>query len=62
MRVWGKLEQQLGSYHKLLVRRGEGMTTVAKLQAENEQLRALLNSYLGSKINSELQVPPLAVL
>lgn len=62
VRVWGKLEQQLGVYHKLLVRRGEGLGAVARLQAENEELRALLNQYLGSKINAELQIPPMAVL
>jgi hypothetical protein len=62
VRVWGKLEQQLGSYHKLLVRRGEGLGAIARLQAENEELRALLNQYLGSKINTELQIPPMAVL
>lgn len=62
VRVWGKLEQQLGAYHKLLVRRGEGLGAIARLQAENEELRALLNQYLGSKINAELQIPPMAVL
>lgn len=62
MRVWGKLEQQLGAYHRLLLARGEGLAAISKLQAENEQLRATLNGYLGSKINAELQVPPLSVL
>jgi hypothetical protein len=61
-RVWGKLEQQLGSYHKLLVQRGEGLSSIGKLQQENEELRGLLNQYLGSKINSELQIPPMAML
>lgn len=61
-RVWGKLGQQLGSYYKLLVQRGEGLAAIAKLQQDNEELRGLLNQYLGSKINSELQIPPMAVL
>lgn len=62
VRVWGKLEKQLGSYYKLLVQRGEGLSAISKLQQENEELRNLLNQYLGSKINSELQIPPMAVL
>lgn len=62
VRVWGKLEQQLGGYHKLLVQRGEGLSSIAKLQQENEELRGLLNQYLGSKINSELHVPPMALV
>jgi dynein regulatory complex protein 1 len=62
MRVWQKLEQQLGSYHKLLVQRGEGLGAISKLQQENEELRSVLNQYLGSKINTELQIPPMAVL
>jgi dynein regulatory complex protein 1 len=62
MRVWGRLEGQLGSYHKLLVARGEGLVAVSRLQAENEGLRELLNQYLGAKVNEQLQVPPLTVL
>lgn len=62
VRVWSKLEKQLGSYYKLLVQRGEGLSAIAKLQQENDELRGLLNQYLGSKINSELQIPPMAVL
>lgn len=62
MRVWGKLEQQLNSYHSLLVQRGEGLAAIACLQQENEELRSVLNQYLSSKINSELQIPPMAVL
>ena len=62
VRVWGKLEQQLGSYYKLLVQRGEGLNAIAKLQQENEELRGLLNQYLASNINKELQIPPMAVL
>jgi dynein regulatory complex protein 1 len=62
VRVWGMLEKQLGSYYKLLVQRGEGLSAISKLQQENEELRNLLNQYLGSKISSELQIPPMAVL
>jgi dynein regulatory complex protein 1 len=62
VRVWGKLEKQLGSYYKLLVQWGEGLSAISKLQQENEELRNLLNQYLASKINGELQIPPMAVL
>jgi dynein regulatory complex protein 1 len=62
MRVWGRLEGQLSSYHGLLLRRSEGLASIASLQHQNDELRMLLNQYLSSKINAELKVPPTAVL
>ncbi|WIA22959.1 hypothetical protein OEZ86_009886 [Tetradesmus obliquus] len=62
MRVWNRLEGQLGSYHGLLLRRSEGLAAIASLQQQNDELRMLLNQYLSSKINAELKVPPTAVL
>ncbi|KAF6263341.1 sperm tail-domain-containing protein [Scenedesmus sp. NREL 46B-D3] len=62
MRVWGRLEGQLASYHGLLLRRSDGLAAIGSLQQQNDELRMLLNQYLSSKINAELKVPPTAVL
>jgi dynein regulatory complex protein 1 len=52
----------LTKYHALLLGRSEALEEVAGLAAQNEELRALLNQYLGSKINADLKIPPTAVL
>eukprot|EP00775_Hariotina_reticulata_P011515 gene11515-11658_t len=62
LRVWCRLEKQLGKYHGLLTQRSEGLAEIAALQQQNDELRVLLNQYLSSKINSELKIPPTAVL
>lgn len=61
-RVWCALEAHLTKYHALLLGRSEALEEVAGLAAQNEELRALLNQYLGSKINADLKIPPTAVL
>ncbi len=38
----------------------EGLAQV--LRGQNEELKLLLNQYLGSKINQELYVPPTATI
>lgn len=62
IRVWGRLESQLENYHSLLVQRSEGLAAISSLQQQNDELRMLLNQYLNSKINTELKIPPTAVL
>jgi dynein regulatory complex protein 1 len=62
LRVWCRLEKQLGKYHGLLRQRADGLAEIAALQQQNDELRMLLNQYLSSKINSELKIPPAAVL
>jgi dynein regulatory complex protein 1 len=60
--VWCRLETQLEAYHRLLLGRSEALADVGSLSQQNEELRALLNQYLGSKINGDLKVPPTALL
>jgi dynein regulatry complex protein 1 len=61
-RVWGVLEKQLGRYHHLLEDRADSLHTVQSLQQQNGELRALLNQYLTSRVNGELQIPPTQVI
>ena len=61
-RVWGALEHALTKYHKLLSARQGELNEAHRLQGQNVELRALLNQYLSSKINEELQVPPTQVI
>ncbi|KAG1659692.1 hypothetical protein FOA52_004331 [Chlamydomonas sp. UWO 241] len=61
-RVWGVLEKQLERYMKLLETRSSSLNEVESLQHQNNELRALLNQYLGSRINSELVVPPTVMI
>jgi dynein regulatry complex protein 1 len=58
LRVWSALERNLEKYHQLLQGREQGLRQVESLGQQNIELRALLNQYLSSQINSELQVPP----
>mmetsp|Transcript_4676 Transcript_4676/g.15483 ORF Transcript_4676/g.15483 Transcript_4676/m.15483 type:complete len:645 (+) Transcript_4676:346-2280(+) len=61
-RVWGALEKNLGKYNRLLNSRAEALDETASLQRQNEELRVLLNQYLSSRINEELQIPPTQVI
>jgi hypothetical protein len=42
--------------------RAKGLREVESLQHQNNELRALLNQYLSSRINDELQIPPTQVI
>ena len=61
-RAWGALENGLAEYHALLRRRRDALEGANRLAEQNAELRALLNQYLSSKINDELQVPPTAII
>jgi dynein regulatory complex protein 1 len=56
--TWKHLEKALVDYNKTLVTRSRGIDNVSSLGGQNEELKALLNQYLGSRINEELIVPP----
>jgi len=58
LRVWGALEENLEKFHQLLQEREKALRQVEPLSQQNMELRALLNQYLSSQINSELQIPP----
>lgn len=40
----------------------QAITDIDKLQSQNNELKMLLNQYLGSRINQELYVPPTATI
>ncbi|KAA6420207.1 MAG: coiled-coil domain-containing protein [Trebouxia sp. A1-2] len=61
-RVYGAIEKNLQSYHQLLKDRASGLRQVEQMQQANQELRALLNQYLASPVNKELQIPPTQVL
>lgn len=61
-RVWGALEKFMVKYNAALTRRAELIEETAGLRGQNEELKLLLNQYLGSKINQELYVPPTATI
>ena len=58
LRVWSALETNLEKYYKLLQEREKALRQVEPLGQQNMELRALLNQYLSSQINSQLQIPP----
>ena len=61
-RVWGALESFMIKYNHTLTQRAETIEDVDKLQSQNNELKMLLNQYLGSRINQELYVPPTATI
>lgn len=61
-RVWGRLEKQLESYLGLVSERAASLREVGSLQQQNQELRVLLNTYLSSRINEELVIPPSQVI
>nr|KAF6307783.1 dynein regulatory complex subunit 1 [Myotis myotis] len=60
--LWDGLYAALEKYHLVLMRRAELLQECNTLEQQNTELQQLLQKYLGSKINSELQVPPTQVL
>merc|ERR1719473_745735 len=61
-RVWKALEVFLKKYYDLLQKRSKAIDSAVSLQKQNEELKQLLDQYLGSKVNEELQVPPTHVI
>lgn len=57
-RVFSSLETNLHKYYVLLQTREKSLRSVEHAGKQNMELRALLNQYLSSKINTELQIPP----
>lgn len=56
------LDVFLKRYYELLQRRSKTIDSAVGMQKQNEELKALLDQYLGSKVNEELQVPPTHVI
>eukprot|EP00928_Gymnodinium_smaydae_P046880 TRINITY_DN31259_c0_g1_i1.p1 TRINITY_DN31259_c0_g1~~TRINITY_DN31259_c0_g1_i1.p1 ORF type:complete len:670 (+),score=261.92 TRINITY_DN31259_c0_g1_i1:125-2134(+) len=61
-RVWKALDVFLKKYYDLLQRRSKSIDSAVAMQKQNEELKQLLDQYLGSKVNEELQVPPTHVI
>ena len=58
VRVWDALEKAQRNYNSLLEERAKLIDETTELARQNEELKILLQEYLGSKINQELQIPP----
>lgn len=61
-RVWKALETFMIKYNAILKERSQSIEDSAKFRSQNEELKLLLNQYLGSKVNQELYVPPTATI
>merc|ERR1719183_1870363 len=61
-RVWDAVDKFLKKYYDLLQRRSKVIDEAVTLQSQNEELKQLLDQYLGSKVNEELHVPPTHVI
>jgi len=62
LRVWRALDTCLQRYYDMLQKRSLNIDSAIALQKQNEELKRLLDQYLGSKVNEELQVPPTHVI
>ncbi|XP_047602643.1 dynein regulatory complex protein 1 isoform X2 [Lutra lutra] len=60
--LWDALYTALEKYHLVLTQRAKLLLENRSLEQQNTELQMLLQQYLDSKINSELQVPPTQVL
>lgn len=56
--VWNALESGLRKYNTLLEERAKYIDETTEIARQNEELKVLLQEYLGAKINSELHIPP----
>ncbi|XP_047378802.1 dynein regulatory complex protein 1 [Sciurus carolinensis] len=56
--LWDALYTALEKYHLVLTQRAKLLTENNSLEQQNSELQLLLQQYLHSKINSELQIPP----
>lgn len=62
IRIWHALDEALQRYYDLLKKRSDDIESAISLQKQNEELKKLLDQYLGSKVNEELHVPPTHVI
>ena len=52
----------LKDYNTVLNKRAEMLSDVSQLHGQNEELKGLLNQYLGAKVVDELLIPPTQVI
>lgn len=56
--LWNNLEEWQKKYNTLLEERAILIDETTELAKQNEELKILLQEYLGSKVNRELHIPP----
>merc|ERR1719183_3025867 len=61
-RVWKALDAFLKRYYDLLQHRSKAIDGAVSMQKQNEELKQLLDQYLGSKVNEDLVIPPTHVI
>ncbi|CEM02485.1 unnamed protein product [Vitrella brassicaformis CCMP3155] len=61
-RVWKAHDGFLLKYYQLLCSRSKAIDSAVFLQKQNEELKQLMDQYLQSRVNEELQVPPTHVI
>lgn len=57
-KIWDALIDGLDKYHTVLSQRSKLIEETDKLQNQNGELRMLLQQYIGSRVNQDLQIPP----
>jgi dynein regulatory complex protein 1 len=61
-RVWGAAAKMQVKYVSLLKEREKAVVETQALANQNNELKALLNQYLGADVNDELHIPPTQVI
>ncbi|XP_072913144.1 dynein regulatory complex protein 1 [Hemitrygon akajei] len=58
LKVWNCLEDALGKYYQILVKRANLINEKSSLAQQNAEFRLLLQQYMHSTVNNELEIPP----
>jgi dynein regulatory complex protein 1 len=58
LRLWTGVERAMGKYLRQLQKRQKLIDETDGIRKQNDELRTLLNQYLGSRLNEELFSPP----
>ncbi|XP_067840470.1 dynein regulatory complex protein 1 [Heptranchias perlo] len=58
LKTWNCLEESLGKYFNILVKRADLNTEKCCLAQQNAEFRLLLQQYIRSRVNNELEIPP----
>ncbi|XP_069742591.1 dynein regulatory complex protein 1 isoform X2 [Narcine bancroftii] len=62
LRVWNYLEDALTKYFQILVKRTNLNSEKCSLAQQNAEFRLLLQQYICSTVNNELEIPPTQVM